>query len=88
MITFEEKVEAMIMFNRQIGERKAAEFAVRLDDVVENLGRNNESFVQAFREMLAAEHGVQLTASGVGVLARFGKLLVRLGWWLAKIGGN
>ena len=59
MITFEEKVEAMIMFNRQIGERKAAEFAVRLDDVVENLGRNNESFVQAFREMLAAEQCVQ-----------------------------
>ena len=36
----------------------------------------------------AAQQSVQLTAFGVGGLARLGKFLIRLGWWLASHGGN
>ena len=87
-LTFEEKVQCQIMFHREIGEVQAAKYAVHMQEAVDGLSANNDSFVRAYRERIAAEQSVQLTASGVGMLARFGKFLVRLGWWLAKIGGN
>lgn len=36
----------------------------------------------------AAQHSVQLTAFGAGWRARLGKLIIRLGCRLAKVGGN
>lgn len=77
-----------MVFHRDIGERKTAEFAVHQQEAIDGLARNNKEFVYEYRKLFAAEHCVQLTASGAGMLARLGKLLVRLGWWLAKIGGN
>jgi len=88
MLTFEEKVQCQIMFHREIGEVQSAKYAVHLQEAVDGLSANNESFVRAYRERIAAEHNMQLAASGAGMLARLGKLLMRFGWWLVKIGGN
>lgn len=42
----------------------------------------------SLRDWIAAEHHVHLTASGVGMLTRLGNLFIRLGRWLARIGGK
>jgi hypothetical protein len=88
MLTFEERVHVQKVFNREIGEQKTAEFAVHLQESIDGLQSNNQAYVEEYRRMLAADHSVQLIASAVGMLARLGKLFVRFGWWLAKIGGN
>ena len=45
-------------------------------------------YLSALSIINAAQQSVQLTAFGVGMRASLGKLLVRLGCWLAKVGVN
>lgn len=43
-------------------------------------------YLSALSIINTAQHRVQLTAFGVGVRATLGKLIVRFGCWLAKVG--
>jgi len=59
MLTFEERVHVQKVFNREIGEQKAAEFAVHLQESIDGLQSNNQAYVEEYRRMLAADHSVQ-----------------------------
>ena len=47
---FKIRVQAYIMFFRQIGEKAAAEFCAHQDATIEGLQHNNDTFVKAYRE--------------------------------------
>lgn len=48
MSSFEDKVIVQIMFNREVGERKAAAFAVHLQETIDAQSKNNKDFVEAY----------------------------------------
>jgi len=37
---------------------------------------------------MSAQHSVQRTAEGSGLLVWFGNVCIRFGWWLAKFGSR
>ena len=86
-LTFEQKVHIQTQFHRLIGERQAAEFAVHLQESIDGLQANNDTFVAAYRKS-AAEQSVHLTAFGAGWRARLGNWLVSLGNRIAQSGGK
>lgn len=58
---FKQRVQAYIMFFRQIGILDAAKYCVHQDATIAGLTANNESFAKAYRESLDAEQGVHPT---------------------------
>ena len=50
-LTFDEKVNVQITFNACMGVKGAAEFAVHLQETIDGLTNNNETFRQGYHYM-------------------------------------
>ena len=64
---FKMRVQAYIMFFRNIGIEKAAEFCVHKDATIEGLQTNNDTFVMEYHE--AAEHTFAVGRAGTWLQA-------------------
>ena len=59
VLTFEEMVTVQMAFNKNVGEKTAAEFTVHLQQAVDGLTENNQAFAHEYRRSLEENYALR-----------------------------